>query len=279
MNHRTYPDGQISNHNIMFAHYRKKPEIFKFVENFFGLKKGLRSMAIQARWTKYPPIRYIPANTKNMLTFNEVSYDQLQLMIGQIHFLECIFSEKIKDKELIKNLFANLPPKSKPFIVFNPLIIGMSPCIEIDVKTDFFKSYNQTMYLKNLIETSIDDMGFKYNSSFSGNGIYTIMESYYFDERDDNYIDMFETIKTFMEDINKKMKKKFNKSKANIDDKLCFWAKYFKAPFTYSKPNRISLPLSNGEINKKWLISMCKIEELDIHFEEIIKESNWEKIW
>ena len=273
-------------HNTMISKYQSTREIYNFIEKFFTLKNGLRPFVIQKRFPKtIAPLRYFPSESKRMLLFDEFDTDTLGFYKGQIHFLECIFDERIKDLGFLEQ---EIRKADKPGDIFNQCVIGISPCIEIDYHitgATIFDKYDESIYLKCLIEEKIKEMGFKANSIFSGNGFYTVVQSSYFKEFNSTLDDVKKNLSEFGEKRNREMKKKFKtKTLPLIDIKEDHWAKYYKIPFTYhNKYNRVSLPIPNGEIEKENLDIISNFNNFvsmnTNEIKSIINKANWSDIW
>ena len=274
-------------HNTLIDKYQSEPEIYNFIRDFFILKKGLRPFVIQKRFPKkIAPLRYFPSESKRMLFFNEFNTDILRFYKGQLHFLECIFDERIKDMDFLEQerKTANVPGD-----IFNQCVIGINPCIEIDYHikgSTIFDKYKEAIYLKCLIEEKIEEMGFKSNSIFSGNGFYTVVKSYYFEELNNTLDDIKKNMGEFKNKKNREMKKKFKTKPIPLIDTAfeTIWSKYHKIPFTYhNKYNRVSLPISNGEVDKDYLKTISNFDNfINLNTNEInsiIHKANWREIW
>ncbi len=295
-------------HNKMVNFYTRNPRVMKFLEGFYTAKKGYRVLTLQQR---YPPgkdgkikkpIRYLPYGTRRMIHFNEMDIKSLRKNIGQMHFLECIFDEKIKDikfinEEIKKHTHWKLTRRKggddwKQEIdlkkVFEPRIIGISPVFDIDSPGNFFDYFDENMHLKCLVENELLDRGYECNSIFTGNGIGVLMQTIYFKDglSEKNKWIEFQIIKKDLDKIMLKCNNKYKvKFKPLIDDTEKSWSIYEKTPFTYSnKWNRATLPVNIGSINRKWLEKVCgfdhfiKLNEYEIK-EQIMNIAAWKRIW
>lgn len=288
-------------HSRMVEYYRQNDQVKNFIIKFFKVRKGIRARVIQDYTTKGKVIRYYWL-TKNLETIDENNFwDQMNIS-GTLFFYEMIFDKRTIHQ---RTIFGNreLAFKSESGIYYDRYklrlessVIGASTVFDIDApnvngrKVDFFEMWEEFDQVKVLVEEELQELGIKFNCMFSGNGIYVICQSMYFDEiekmkvleKDFAKMDMYnDSIDATIMDINKKLE--MDGLKVGIDSGAKHWAKYHKAPFTYQPyRERISVPIPEGKIDINWL---NQVSDAKIFFDSnnvadsIIKIADWKNIW
>lgn len=284
-------------HGRMVEYYKQNDQVKNFIIKFFKVRKGIRARVIQDYTTKGKVIRYYWL-TNNLATIDDNNFWYETDKKGTLFFYEMIFDERTAGKML-----GNLPFKSKSGIYYGDhklrlesSAIGASTVFDIDApnvdnrKVNFFDIWEEFDQTKAIIEQELQELGINFNCMFSGNGIYVICESMYFDEiekmkgieKDFAKMDMYnDSIDAIIKDINKKLE--MDGLKVGIDSIAKHWAKYQKVPFTYQPyRERISIPIPKGKIDINWLkqVSDAKIF-LDSNnvANSAIKIADWKDIW
>lgn len=294
-------------HPKIIGLYERNPIIIDLMKDFLtGNRKDIKyvkPIAIQIRYpTVEAPIRYLPFGTKTHFTLSDLSIVNLKRYKGEMHLYKAFFDTKILEHDRIEKEIqeeisklikkGRKPEDFKPWMIFNKYILGFGVIFDIDApkslesivgKANMFddKWYNEFITVKKETEKEIDKiLKLKYVCSTTGNGFNIICEPYWFDERDDNLYDFINTINDIVGDINISVENKV--SGVRIDEKIMDWSMYKKMPFTYhAKWNRITLPVSRGEIEKDWLSKISDIDNFlkneSDSINEVIQRSKWEK--
>lgn len=232
-------------------------------------------------------------------------------------FYEYLFDPYVTDSEYNHweyvresdgNIVIDSNGKRKIRILHNYDIIGSSIVFEIDApsdkengggsgysgnKIDIFdkKYYSLFMWTKKRVEQKLELLGARYNCLFSGNGIYIIIESAFFNEFENMDLIKFRKIKQYMfEDIQPFVTKNMRGSGGHpiIDLRDIGWATYFKVPFTFHETrDRMVIPIGKGHIDREWLDHVTNFngaDEYDIisdeNISDILKNCEWEfGIW
>ena len=303
-------------HQKMMDFYSKNPSVRSLMKNFMSSNRNdieyVRPIVIQE---KYPilqnPIDYLPWGTKANYELNDLTTNKEKVttekynindLVGEIHFRECIFDKGVKDAKLIdkeinevvsKLLIQNKKVKNfKPWMIFNKHVIGASIVFDIDSpheleekvgKVNMFDEnqnwYKEFMIMKCAAEEWFDSQNLRCVSFTTGNGFNIVSEPYWFDKNNDNLYDFKDDIDYAIDKINKLH---INECKGvTIDTYPITWHVYKKMPFTYhTKWNRITFPVTKGRIDKEWL---KKLSDLDYflsnpkHIDEVIKKCGWDK--
>jgi hypothetical protein len=286
--------------------YRRDERVKNFILSFFKTRRGVRCSCFQdkSRGVHY---RYFYNEQKALgkLTFDNF-WDRVGNAKGMaIFFYEYIFDEWATDPGVNHweyviddngDIVVDNKGKPKVRIFHNDSIIGSSIVFEIDApsvpsvdkddrveemknsgKIDFFDSryYEEFMWVKARVEQKLDMLGAKYNCLFSGNGIYIIVETAYFDEIENMNLykmrktkqNMFSQIQPFPPDSNKK-------GHPVIDLRDIGWALYFKVPFSFHETrDRMVIPISKGYINREWLDRVT-----DMNYEYAMTKENIDDI-
>jgi len=284
-------------HSKIIDLYERNDNVINLMKSFLSCKKedAIKPIAIQPRYPLLKelnlPIRYYPYGTKTLYRITDLNMKDLKTTVGQMHFYECFFDDKVRDNKLIKQEFTdkmikwindgNKKEDFKPWMVFNDHVIGISIVFDIDCGSNLFEkdTFNKAMILKNGTEEELDSHGLKHKSSTTGNGINVISEPYFFKENDDNLKNCSNEIVKTYEKINNLYHKYIDGVK--IDPKRPDWQIYKKMPFTYhAKWNRITLPISDGSnIDREWLMKISDIDYFmnneKTNIKDVIEKSGW----
>lgn len=285
-------------HEEIIEFYKRNPEVVKFILDFFKLKKGkkgVRSRVIHNMREGRAPVIYCEYGKICFTDINENNFWKQMSIPGTVHFREWAYDETVRkvDSRKIEGY------------EFEEYRIGISVVLDIDaptvvfngqeVKVPFFEDiyFDDFQMAKRIVEKELDEMRLEYNCLFSGNGIYLIIESEYPKDTDDmfrpgmtNYLNYFwdvlyvSKIRTNIVDINRILEE--NGVLCSIDPRWKAWSVYHKIPFTYhGSKDRLSIPLSRGDMDKDWMNYVTDIKNLDnINVIEIIKRANWRTdIW
>jgi hypothetical protein len=286
--------------------YRRDERVRDFILDFFKTRKGIRCVSFQDK-TRGIHFRY-GWNEQKALSGLDIENFWMRERNANgmaMFFYEYIFDPYVTDPQYnhwvyVKGSDGNVVTYSngrkKIAILHDYYIIGSSIVFEIDApqtkngsgsgdKVDIFdpKYYPLFMWVKKRVEQELDRKGVIYNSLFSGNGIYIICESAFFNEIEDmNLVKFRETKHNMFEKIQPFGVRGNNPS---IDTRDIGWATYYKTPFTFHETrDRMVIPISRGYINKEWLDHVTNINTeyvtSEANISDILKRCEWEKdIW
>lgn len=266
----------IDKHYKMMELYKNDNRVVNWILQFFDVKRQgvVRARAFQDK-TRRIYYRYGWALQENLVGLEKTYFlQQVDNAKAAIFYYEYIFNNRVSQWDVKKESH-------------NDNIVGITMTFEIDVPikgVNIFSDryWDDFMFQKYKIEKELERQGEEWNCLFSGNGIYIICESRYIDE---------EGIRKLQElrDIRKRIIDRLTLTSSNggifgrpvIDARDLGWANYFKAPFTYHETiDRFTFPIKKGNIDRKWLQSICDINSIDKDkIIEILNECKWRKIW
>jgi len=252
----------------------------EFIKNYFDVKKGIRLVACHNKngetirnINDYQTLQLRP------LTLPDYTTGKYNILkdFWCVHSLMYTFDNKMADWMKIKDHTITLENNR----------VGINAVIDLDTPDDpesdkakrltFFDHIQQFNNTINIIDKKLDEECQDYNLMFSGNGIYFILNGYYGDNLltyRDNFVNTIDNLKENGLD---------DKLKVHIDNKSAAWSVYTKIPFTFhTSKDRISIPLPKGEIDGRWLNEVSNSNNIMNDYtivNEIIKKSNWNKIW
>ena len=279
-------EGRMIEHSKMVEYYRQNEQVKNFIIKFFKVRKGFRARVIQ-NYAEDKIVRYQGYHKHIGTVDTDNFWDQMDIS-GTLFFYEMIFNKERADRRNIGSHKLKLELST----------IGSSTVFDIDApsvdghKVDFFEIWEEFDHAKAIVEKELQELGIKYNCMFSGNGIYVICQSMYFDEMkimkdlDDDFtkMDLYnDTITRMILDINKKLE--MDGLKVGIDSSGKHWAKYHKVPFTYQHyRERISIPIERGKI---WIEQLKCASNANNFFKgialaninSITLNADWKNIW
>lgn len=261
-----------------------KSKALNFIKDYFNVKEGVKCIVghVKDIYIKNrSPTYYRYENNKCRALTLPDRYSNDYTALGEfwcIHSLMYTFNSKVLD----------LMDTANHREVMATNIAGLNATIEIDSpeepntnkakRTCFFDYINDFNITIDHIDKKLNNLGEDYNTMFSGNGIYIILEGYYesnLKEYVSNFINLIDKMK---EDEGLG-----NSLKVHVDNKSAPWNDYFKIPFTFhEKRPRIAIPLPKGELDKEWIDRVTNSTNILNDYsivDEIIKESNWKKLW
>jgi len=288
--------------------YRKDERVRNFILEFFKTRKGVRCISFQDKlrsaywrygWNEQKALTGL--NIENFWNRIGDAKGLTSFFYGYI-FDDVVTNPNVYHWEYVKDdngdILVDNHGKKKIKILHDYDIIGDSIVFEIDApkakkghyniggKVDIFDKnyYSLFMWVKTKVEQELDRLGIKYNCLFSGNGIYIIIQSIYFEEHNIDLEkmrnikqNMFEKVQPFV--VNKKS------SVPAIDIRDIGWALYFKSPFTFHEiADRMVIPVSKGYINREWLDNATDINSKYVissdNITDILKRCKWDvEIW
>lgn len=279
--------------------YSTDSRIKDFILKFFNTRKGVRCVAFQ-----YAPDktfwRYFYPKAKKLGTLNEKNFQERMNLATEAgaatFFYEYIFDEIVLMYGT-KNYIYETDDKGQYIlddsgrtiekILHNDRIIGSTITIDVDAPRDKLgyrinmfnrKYYDDFMYAKYRIEKTLDNLGIKYNIVFSGNGIYFVLKSMFFDEKGYTLPEFRETRANLLNDIQPLM----GYLRPTIDLLDLGWANYHKIPWTFHETRpRFTIPLPSGYIDWKWLNTVTDIGYVTDQniINEILEQSEWKWIY
>lgn len=286
--------------------YRKDERVRDFILNFFQTRKGIRCACFQDG-TRGIYWRF-GWNEQKALT--GIDIENFWRRIGAakglaIFFYTYIFDDIVTDPGIYhweyeknnKGEYILKADGSKKVIILHDYdVIGGNIAFDIDIphikgvnrKNDFFnkKWYEEIMWVKCRVEQIFDRMGVKYNCIFSGNGIYLVTESTFFDELKSQGLDMdLSKFKRTSVNMREKMQPFPGGGHPVIDLRDIGWATYLKIPWTFHESrNRMSIPISKGYIYRNWLQTVTNLNEKytlsKANIDDILERCKWvNNIW